>query len=216
LAYEAPVGVPDVGPGGGSGVVRFGSCNNPAKIGDEVIGAWARILGSVPGSVLALKYLNWYGNAGVRARYERGFAAAGIDPRRLEFEAGGGERWGHLEFVSGLDVGLDTWPFNGCTTTFEALWMGVPVVTLSGARYVSRMSGSLLRQVGLEDLIAGDEVGYVSAAVGLAGDGARRRALRSNMRDRVRGSSICAGGAYARSIEAGYRGMWRRWCDGDG
>jgi predicted O-linked N-acetylglucosamine transferase (SPINDLY family) len=225
LAYGVPEGTPAVGPvpsqgpagpGFGSGRVRFGSCNNPAKIGRAVIGVWGRILAAVPGSVMVLKYLNWYGNAGVRGRYERAFGDVGIGPDRLEFDVAGGDRGRHLGFVTGIDVGLDPWPFNGCTTTFEALWMGVPVVTLAGERYVSRMSGSLLHTLGLGDLIARDEDGYVGTAVSLAGDVGRRAALRGELRGRLRGSLICAGPAYAGSLEAAYRGLWRRWCDGDG
>jgi predicted O-linked N-acetylglucosamine transferase (SPINDLY family) len=122
----------------------------------------------------------------------------------------------HFERIAGFDVALDTFPFTGCTTTFEALSMGVPVVTLAGERYASRMSGSLLSGLGLTDLIAVTSDDYVGKVVGISGDVGRRAELRATLRQRIAASPLCDAAAYGRAMAAAYRRMWRRWCQQQG
>jgi predicted O-linked N-acetylglucosamine transferase (SPINDLY family) len=111
---------------------------------------------------------------------------------------------------------LDPFPFTGSTTTFEALWMGVPVVTLRGDRMAGRWSASMLRALGLEELIADTPGGYAEIAAGLAQDAGRLAGLRGSLRERVAGSALCDGRGRARQVERIYRALWRRWCRGPG
>jgi predicted O-linked N-acetylglucosamine transferase (SPINDLY family) len=113
-----------------------------------------------------------------------------------------------------VDIALDPFPFGGGTTTAEALWMGVPVVTLRGDRWVGRMSAGMLATIGLGDLVAADEDSYVTTAVALADDLPRLDALHAGLRGMVEASAFCDGPGFARGLEAAYRGMWRAWCAG--
>src|SRR5262249_32112398 len=116
----------------------------------------------------------------------------------------------------GMDVALDTFVYHGVTTTCEALWMGVPVVTRAGDRHASRVGVSILRNAGLPELIADSTEQYVAIAVALAGDPARRRAVRSVMRERMHGSPLGDGTRFARHVERLYREIWRHWCGARG
>ena len=196
------------------GHVTFGSFNNPAKIGDAVIALWARLLAKVPDARLMLKYRTAYDVPDVRNRIARRFGEMGGDPGRIIFAGGNLDRPQHLALVGDVDIGLDPFPFNGCTTTFEALWMGVPVVTLAGRRFLGRMGASFLTHLGLPELVADDADGYVAAAASLASDLDRLTALRQGLRQRILASPLCDGPAYARSIEIALRSAWRRWCGG--
>jgi protein O-GlcNAc transferase len=195
------------------GHVTFGSYNNPAKIGDRVIDLWARVLGEVPQSRLMLKYRKVYDVPDVRSRLAQRFAERGIDPVRIVFAGGDLDRATHLALVGEMDIALDPFPFNGCTTTFEALWMGVPVVTLAGRRFLGRMGTSFLTHLGMPDLVADTPEAYVRIAAALAGDLDRLAALRQQFRERILASPLCDGPAYARSIEKAFREAWRRWCE---
>jgi predicted O-linked N-acetylglucosamine transferase (SPINDLY family) len=119
----------------------------------------------------------------------------------------------HLAAYHQVDIALDPFPYNGTTTTCEALWMGVPVVTLRGDRHVGRVGASLLTQVGLPDLIAASVEEYVEVAAALAVDAARLNELRRSLRQRMAASPLCDGRAFARKIESAFRGMWRKWCE---
>lgn len=196
------------------GHITFGSFNNPAKIGDEVVALWARLLAEVPDARLMLKYRTVYEVPDVRDRLARRFSDRGIDPARIIFAGGDLNRQAHLGLVGEVDIGLDPFPFNGCTTTFEALWMGVPVVTLAGRRFLGRMATSFLTHLGLPELVASDADAYVAVATGLASDLERLSALRHSLRQRILASPLCDGPAYTRSIEVAFRAAWRRWCEG--
>ncbi|MBV8535211.1 MAG: tetratricopeptide repeat protein [Alphaproteobacteria bacterium] len=196
-------------PAAGRGHVTFGSFNNPAKVNDQVLAIWGEVLRAVPGARLKLKFKNWFANQGLRERVLRGL---GDERSRVEFvtaEAGRGE---HLALYHDVDVALDPFPFTGSTTTFEALWMGVPVVTLAGAAMAGRWSASILHTLKLDELIAGSREEYVRIAAGLAGDLARLAGLRAELRGRVAASPLCNGQARARQVERIYRALWRRWC----
>lgn len=196
------------------GHVTFGSFNNPAKIGDDVVALWARLLAAVPTARLMLKYRTVYDVPDVRGRFVRRFVEHGVDPDRIVFVGGDLDRSAHLGLVGEVDIGLDPFPFNGCTTTFEALWMGVPVVTLAGRRFLGRMGASFLTHLGLPELVAKDPDAYVATAAGLASDLDRLSALRQGLRQRILASPLCDAPAYARSIEVAFRAAWRRWCEG--
>ncbi len=198
------------------GRVTFGSFNNPAKIGDEVVELWSRVLGEVPDAQLILKYRDVYTVEDVRARLAQRFSGHGVDPSRIIFLGGDPNRASHLAMVGGIDIALDPFPFNGCTTTFEALWMGVPVVTLAGRRFLGRMGTSFLTHLGLTELVAETPADYVRIASGLASDLPRLEGLRRRLRQRIMDSPLCDGPAYARSIEIAFRRAWRRWCEGRG
>ena len=214
ITYPPPLDAPPVAQPSSTmtGQVTFGSCNNPAKITAATIALWARVLAGVSGAILVFKYLNWFANERLRGRIVGQFAQHGIGAERLVFETGARERAQHFARVSSFDVSLDTHPFTGCTTTFESLCMGVPVVTLAGDRLVSRLSGSLLTTLGLDDLIANDGDDFVRRAVAIAGNIERRRMLRDSLRQRIMASPLCDAAAYAQSVGAAYRRMWRRWC----
>ena len=195
-----------------AGFVTFGSFNNPAKVNEDVIRLWAEVLKSVPGSKVLLKYKNWYDQASLQGSVVEKFTASGIEHDRVMFEASFDTFAQHLGRYGGVDIALDPFPFNGATTTFQALWMGVPVVSLAGETFISRMSGSILHHAGLGDLAVDTPEAYVASARDLAGDLARLRTLRANLRDRMVASPLCNAPDYARSVETAYRDMWRKWC----
>jgi len=194
------------------GFVTFGSFNNPAKVNDEVIGLWAEVLKSVPGSRLLLKYKNWYAQESLQESLIKRFTTLGVGHDRVLFEASPDTLMGHLRRYEMIDIALDPFPFNGATTTFQALWMGVPVITLAGETFISRVAGSILHHVGLDDLTVDTPEAYVACARNLAGDIERLKKLRVELRGRVAASPLCDAPAYALCIEAAYLEMWRKWC----
>ncbi|MHB1239681.1 MAG: tetratricopeptide repeat protein [Gammaproteobacteria bacterium] len=214
LCYQPPACAPEVAPipEVGVGHVTFGSFNAVPKIGQCVVAAWATLLNAIPSATLLLKNRS-FSSAVARARYRALFGQHGIDPERVELISAAPTLEGHLGIYGRVDVGLDTFPYNGTTTTCEALWMGVPVVTVEGEVHAGRVGCSILSQVGLEELIARDVEGYVAIAVGLARDRERRLMLREGLRGRMRNSSLMDGEGFARRLEGCYRWMWRKWCD---
>ena len=118
----------------------------------------------------------------------------------------------HLAFYHRVDIALDPFPYNGTTTTCDALWMGVPVITLRGHRHAGRVGASLLTQIGLTDLIANSIEEYVEIAVALAGNSGRLDDLRRALRPRMAASPMCDEGAFACKMEAAFRSMWQHWC----
>jgi predicted O-linked N-acetylglucosamine transferase (SPINDLY family) len=212
LCYRPPADALEVAPPPAlaNGFVTFGSCNNLAKIGPATIAAWAAILKRMPDARLFLKSKP-LADEGTRQRLAERFAEHGIADERLVMTG-----WivdgNHLAVYSRIDVGLDTFPYNGTTTTCEALWMGVPVVTLAGDRHAARVGASLLTHLGLDELIAHDPGTYVERAVALAHDQARLGALRAGLRDTVARSALSDAQGFTRALEAAYRRMWRAWC----
>lgn len=214
LCFQPPATAPDVTPlpGSNDGTITFGGFHRHVKLNERTMKLWARILERVPGSRLMLKD-RAFRHAHVVERIRNLCDACGIPRERVLWETGSDSRRDHLAMYGKVDIALDTWPYNGSTTTCEALWMGVPVVTLAGDSYVGRMSASLLTQVGLSELIAQTEDEYVDCAVRLAGDIATLQRLRGDLRDVMTSSPLCDGPGYTRVLEASYREMWRRWCD---
>lgn len=193
--------------------VVFGSFNNLAKIGPEVVALWARVLDAAPGSKLVLKW-KALSQAGVRRRLEQAFAAHGVGADRLELRG----RSPHAEMLAeygDIDVALDPFPYSGGATSAEALWMGVPVVTLPSDRVAARQTLGFLVELGLEDLAAASPDDYVRIAAALAADPGRRAELRRTLRGRMQASPLTDARVFTPDLEQAYRRMWRRWCAGE-
>ncbi len=175
------------------------------KISAAVFDAWCDLLGRIPGSVLWL--LQW--NVNVQAALTAAARARGIGAERLVFTPLLPLQ-GHISRLACADVFLDTWPCNGHTTVGEALWVGVPVITLQGPTFAQRVAASLLHAVGLDELIARDVDVYTAQAVALAGDAPRRAALHAHLVRQRRASPLFDGARFARDIEALFLRMWSR------
>lgn len=194
-----------------SGHITFGSFNNLAKINDEVVALWARVLSSVPSSRLFLmaKQLD---ETSVRQSVIARFASHDINTDRLILERPV-TRTEYLAAYHHVDIALDPFPFTGGTISAEALWMGVPVLTLAGERFLSRQGIGLLMNGGLPEWIAADTDDYVARAVSHAGDLQRLATLRNGLRQQVLASPIFDAPRFARHFEAALRGMWAQWCN---
>jgi predicted O-linked N-acetylglucosamine transferase (SPINDLY family) len=207
---EAPGFSPS--PAARDGFVTFGSFNAAQKVSAPVIESWARITGSVPASRLVLK-TSAFDAEPVRRDFLRRFAAAGLGPDRVELLGRTADPIEHLKTYSRIDVALDTFPYNGATTTCEALWMGVPVVTLAGASHAGRVGASILTAAGAAELVAPDLDAYVTRAVSLANDTARLEEYRINLRAQLQSSPLCDADGFTRRLERAYRDMWRAYCE---
>ena len=213
LCYGAPAESPETGepPSTSTGYVTFGSFTDFAKVSPSLIDLWARILKTLPDSRLIVQAFGLAAESAKRALRER-FAEHGVQPARLELCVPEEPFARQLDKYKQIDIALDTFPYNGVAATCEALWMGVPVVTLAGATSVSRAGASLLTRVGLADLVAESGEDYVQRAVQLARDAERLRALRAGMRERMLASPLLDASGFARDLENAYEGMWQRWC----
>lgn len=214
LCYQPPSDSPDVSslPFDQNGFITFGSFNNLAKLHPDVIDCWAELLRTVPGSRLLIKNPSLR-DSQVRQRLNDDFCARGIGADRLELHSPASTTRDHLALYGRMDIALDTFPYNGTTTTCEALWMGVPVVTLTGAAHAGRVGTSILRTLGLQALIGADRKDYVARAAGLARETAALRRFRAELRHQLRVSKLCDRGAFAVRLENAYRAGWRLWCE---
>ena len=167
---------------------------------------WARIMGAVPQSKMILKALGFAEEA-TRQRVAQQFARHGLPDERLILLPPQPDPVEHLSAYHQIDIALDTFPYHGTTTTCEALWMGVPVITRLGAVHVSRVGASLLSAVGLMDLLAQDDEQYVQLAVDLARNPQRLDDLRTTLRQRMRESVLMDEAGYTRRVEDAYRAM---------
>ncbi|MCC6301814.1 MAG: tetratricopeptide repeat protein [Gammaproteobacteria bacterium] len=188
--------------------LTFGSMNMIAKLSPRTLSLWAAILRALPSARLAMTSVP---EGETRARLRARFAAEGVAPERLELH-GKLPYAEYRELLRRVDIALDPYPYNGTTTTCDTLWRGIPVVSLRGETSASRSGYALLKAVGLEDLAAEDEEGYVRVAVALARDGARRAALRTGLRARMEASALRDEAGFTRALEAAYRTLWREWC----
>ena len=202
----APADAPAVSPlpATANGFVTFGSFNNLPKLAPTVLATWAAVLAAVPGSRLALKAAGLNGSAG-RAHVRRHLA--GVDPGRVELLPWAVDAASHLSAYGRVDVALDPFPYNGTTTTCEALWMGVPVVTLAGRSHAGRVGASLLTHAGLGPWVAESVEAYVRTAAALAGDVGHLAEVRRSLRGRVAASPLGDVGRLTRALEAAYRRM---------
>jgi len=208
LAFGIAYDVPDVSepPCLANGFVTFGSLISQYKITDQVIDAWCRILECSPGSRLLIR------NAALGKRSNQQFLLSqftdrGIGEERLSLE-GPASHFEFLETYNRIDIALDAFPYNGGTTTIEAIWQGVPLISFQGDRWVSRTSATLLLAAGLDELLAKDLSGYINLATQLAGNPQKLKTMRQNMRDRLLKSKACDTAAFARSMERLYRRIW--------
>ncbi len=216
LCYGGDAGAPDPGPPPqlARGHATFGSFNNLPKLHDGVLRLWARILAGAPGSRLLLKGHRAFNDARIRQGTQARLEAAGLDPARVDLAPLDSDHAAHLARYRDVDVALDPFPYNGTTTTCEALWMGVPVVALEGGRHAARVGCSLLRGAGRPAWIARDEDAYVAAAIALAGDTQGLAEIRRTLRADLAVSALCDGPAFARAFEDALRealGWGRRW-----
>ena len=216
LAYRPPADMPDVAPlpGLARGCVTFGYFGRTVRLNDMVLAAWARILHAVPGSRLMLNSAPFSEPAG-REQMAARFAAFGVDAARLEliYTSPQPRTWAAY---GEIDIALDPFPHNAGTTTIEALWQGVPVLTLAGRPTVGRFGAAILRTIGLDDWIAADADAYVARAVTAASDLGALATLRAELRPRFAASPLGDADGLAREIEAVFRGLWRQWCEDDG
>ena len=213
LCYAPPADGPEVGPvpATAAGRITFGSFNSISKLSDATVAMWSQVLSAVPNSRLMIKGQGLT-DAPVRQQVLERFAAHGIAADRLELHSSIASLAGHLELYHQIDIALDTYPYHGTTTSCEAMWMGVPVVTLAGKTHASRVGVSLLSNVGLEQLIAQTAEQYVQIAADLAKDVDALSKLRSALRSRLAASPLLDGSGLAREVEAAYRVMWKQWC----
>lgn len=202
LCYGPPQDAPDPSPppSAGGAPVTFGSFNTIRKVTPSGVRAWASVLAAVPDSRLMLKTGSQLAQKHVREL----FAGRGIAPDRVSFRGHLPGKGAHLAAYADIDVALDTFPYNGTTTTCEALWMGVPVVTRAGLPHASRVGASLLAAVGLDALVAPDEAGYVARAMDLARAPEQRESLRRELRPRMAASPLCDAASYAARLEDAY------------
>lgn len=197
--YQPYAEAPEVAPPplAAAGHLTFGCCGNPGKASPSVLTAWIDVLRATPDSRLLLLAP---ADAERLAQLQSTFQRGGIAPGRVEFLT----RMAlvdYLHLYDRIDVGLDTFPYTGGTTTCDALWMGVPVVTLASDRPFGRSGASILEQVGLRELVTDSPAGYVAAAVALARDRARLASLRSALRPRMRAAPLTDAAAFARDFE---------------
>ena len=211
LCYRPPVSLAiDKARPDGAGI-RFGSFNNLAKLNDSVVACWADILNRVPGSCLILKSRSLIDPETV-ARCRSVFAEHGVDPARLDLRERTVTLAESFTAYNEVDIALDPFPYNGTTTTFDALWMGTPVIALAGDRHSGRVGVSILTHAGLGDLIAETPERYADLAAALAADGGRRSRLAAGLRQRLEASPLMDANGFARRMENAYRAMWRQWC----
>ena len=193
-----------------TGIITFGCFNNYNKINRATIELWAEIMNSVPGSQIFLKQ-NQYGDSGLRQSVYDVFAANNIENSRVILE-GRSSRDVLLKKYQLIDLALDPFPFGGGTTTAECLWMGVPLITMKGDRWVGRVSESILRTIGMSEFVARNNDEYKQIAISLCNDIPQLKYLRSNLRKKLETSPICDGKKYTKNLESEYRSIWKGWC----
>lgn len=213
LCYQPPVEAPPVAnlPAQQTGQITFGSFNHLPKITPAVVSLWAQILKAIPQSRIVLK-ARWFGDPQTRDRYGALFADGGIAPSRVQLVGHIPDLNQHLAYYSHIDIALDSFPYNGTTTTCEALWMGVPVITLAGQTPAGRVGLSLLTTVGQPELIAATPEMYVELARRLASDLPQLAQRRRTLREQVAASPLCDAIAQTQLIEDQYQRFWRRHC----
>lgn len=212
VCYSPPAYAPDVAslPALRSGLVTFGCFNNLAKVTPGTIAAWASILREVEGSCFVMK-CHQMDDPPTRAAFVASFVTHGVDPRRID-PRGGSPHRDLLGQYGDIDIVLDPFPYTGGLTTCEALWMGVPVITMPGEIFAARHSASHLTNVGLGDWVAEDRVGYHAAAVARAEDLSALAALRAGLRARMKVSPLCDGPRFGRHLGAALRLAWHHRC----
>ncbi|HGG61025.1 MAG TPA: glycosyltransferase family 41 protein [Gammaproteobacteria bacterium] len=218
FCYTPPDAAPPVStalPAMKNGYVTFGTLSNLLKVTAEVVAVWAKLLQRVPNSRLLISW-NTLQEAARRERLLNQFRDRGVESGRILFRyyPDSSNHAAILNDYADIDIALDTFPYTGGITTSEALWMGVPVVTLRGRRAVSRQSASIIAAVGgMDDLITDSKEAYIETAARLAGDFGRLYDMRKNLRQRMAQSPFCNAEQFIVDLENTYRRLWRRWCE---
>jgi predicted O-linked N-acetylglucosamine transferase (SPINDLY family) len=189
------------------GHMTFGSFNNGTKLSRRTLALWARVLNQVAGSTLFIKS-QALAQESVRARLKKRMQDAGIDPQRVRFDPWRPDKASHLELYREVDIGLDTFPYNGATTTCEALWMGVPVITLSGTTHVSRMGASILAGAEHPEWVAADAEQFVAIATALAAQPDEIVRFRQQARTQLPRTPLMDGQRFTQDFE---RQLLRAW-----
>jgi len=214
LCYLPERDSPEVGrlPALSAGHITFGSFNNFAKVSPEVMDLWIKILKATPGSCLVMKAKS-LSERSICEYVREVFNRKGIAEGRIELLSWEPSTTGHLSTYNRIDIGLDTFPYNGTTTTCEAIWMGAPVITLAGKTHASRIGLSLLTNIGLPELVAGTPDEYVTIAVNLAGDLNKLQSLRRHLRDMMLHSPLTDTKRFIFNLESCYYKLWEVWCN---
>lgn len=209
--FRPPDAAPAVAPAPSlkSGFITFGSHHPLIKLNDAVLALWRRVLETLPTS--RLLFLRDQFTPSARAEFLARMKRLGLPDDRIDLRQSGSDEASYLSFYQHIDIILDCFPFTGHTMTCEALWMGVPVLTLRGDRPAGRLSASVLTKLELPDLIAQTPEEYVQIAAALATAPRRLAQVRADLRERMR-QRLCDGSTYTRGLEAAYRQMWRDWC----
>ena len=198
-------------PAAESGLVTFGSFNNIAKLTGRVVAVWSEILTAVEGSRLLLKN-GAFDDVSVRHRTTERFFDQGIAADRLLFEGFTQDPAGYLSAYQRVDISLDPFPFGGGTTSYEAIWMGVPVLTLAGDTFMGRLSGSLMHRLDLPEFVVDSKAEYIAAARLLASDVDRLGEIRCSLRHQAQ-ATIFNAERHVAELEAAYRDAWLAFCE---
>jgi protein O-GlcNAc transferase len=212
VCYSPPPYAPDVAPLPAlrRGHPTFGCFNNTAKITPVVIATWSRILHALPSARLVLK-AHQFNETAARNHFAAAFAAHRIAPGRIELRGGSPHR-DLLAQYADIDVVLDPFPYSGGLTTCEALWMGVPTVTMPGETFASRHSASHMSNAGLADWVVEGADAYVARALACVADTDALARLRAGLRAHIRASPLCDAPRFGRSLGGALRHVWRDWC----
>lgn len=211
LCYTPREGVPEPLPRPADAPIVFSSFNALMKHTERTLALWARVLNALPGARLLMKNRG-LGDPGVRGTLHARLRRAGIDEVRVDLLPWAPDPADHMRAYQDTDIALDTFPYHGTTTTCEALFMGVPVVSRVGRNHASRVGLSLLTNVGVADLACADDDAFVDAAVALARSPARREALRTTLRTSMLASPLCDARGHTQRLESLIRTEWRRAC----
>ena len=213
--YRPPKKMPEVKeyPAKAKGIVTFGSFNASYKLNDKVYELWAKILSRVKDSRLLLKSTN-FADEGLKTQITEKFLKQGIERDRIILQGKVASHKAHMGYYHKIDIALDSFPYHGTTTTCEALYMGVPVVSLEGEDHRSRVGVSLLNQVKLQRLIAKTEEEYIEIACSLASDLEALGKLRKGLRPCMEKSPLMDETKFTHGLEKAYREMWQKWCNG--
>jgi len=213
LCYLPPAAAPEPGelPSRERGYITFGSFNNRAKINRTVVQVWSEILKALPLSRLIVKTSS-LGEEQARDELLNLFVQNGVERERIDLHGYISTGYDHLALYNTIDIGLDTFPYNGTTTTCEALWMGVPVITLEGNTHHSRVGKSILHHTGLSRFVATSPIDYLEKAVHLARSRDLLPSLKKGLRNMLKDSTLMDATRFTSSLESEYRRMWQEWC----
>lgn len=215
VCFAPPAQAPAVVPRLGGAPVVFGIANRVSKLNAPMARLWAQIIHAVPGSRLAVQ-TGQFKDEGLRIHIAGMLRAAGLPRDRFELLDDPPNYTAYLERFGQFDVMLDPSPYSGVTTTCEALWQGVPVVTFAGDRHAARTGASVLVHAGLAELVADTHEGYVASAIALARDRSRLAAIRASLRERMRASPLCDQRGFASAVEQAFAAIWKEYAESTG